>query len=163
MSFLQQVLPGDFCSWHALPLDFPWEEMMRAMIAMQRHTVYKALSFFRSTNKLEIILVCLFLDRNIKLCTSEQGAAIEHSWVQRIPPLWCCAGGYFHCLASCSYCAEGKNFIWTIFLAAFWSPNPLISYYLCIMASWIFISSFILSNTKCAMAKIMFLTRLSMP
>lgn len=159
----QQGLLGDFCSWHTLPLDFPWEEMMWAMIAMQRHTVYKVLSFFRTTNKLKIILLSLFLDRNIKLCTSEQGAAREHSWAPRLPPLCYCSGGYFHYLAPRNYCVEGKNFVWTFFLAAFWSPDPVISYYLRIRASWIFLSSFILSNTKCAMVKIMFLTRLSMP
>lgn len=33
------------------------------MLAMKRHAVYKVLTFLNSTNKLEIVLLFLFLDR----------------------------------------------------------------------------------------------------
>lgn len=42
---------------------FLWEEIMWAMLAMKRYTVYKVLTFSYSTNKLGIVLLFLFLDR----------------------------------------------------------------------------------------------------
>lgn len=42
---------------------FLWEEIMWAILAMKRYTVYKVLSFSNSTNKLGIVLRLLFLDR----------------------------------------------------------------------------------------------------